>query len=104
MKIYANSIETVGATPLVRLNTIAKDYDAEILAKLEFFNPLGSVKDRIGASMIKAAEEDGSIGPDSLIVVSSNTDCPSPSRTIIRCPFSPWYNSRKCSAPSGKSK
>ncbi len=66
---------TVGATPLVRLNTIANGLDAEIFAKLEFFNPLGSVKDRIGVSMIEAAEAKMLIGPDTTIVepTSGNT-------------------------------
>jgi cysteine synthase A len=58
----------VGSTPLVRLNSIADGLDAEIFAKLEFFNPLGSVKDRIGVSMIEAAEAKGLINPDTTIV------------------------------------
>ncbi len=75
MKLFNNTIETVGATPLVRLNAIAKGLEAELLAKLEFFNPLGSVKDRIAESMIRAAEVEGRIGPGSLIVepTSGNT-------------------------------
>jgi len=58
-----------------RLNRINEDIDAQIFAKLEFFNPLGSVKDRIAASMIEAAEVDGSIKPQTLIVepTSGNT-------------------------------
>jgi cysteine synthase A len=75
MKIFPNIDKTIGLTPLVRLNTIAKGFDAEILAKLEFFNPLGSVKDRIAASMIDDAEAKGLIGPDTLVVepTSGNT-------------------------------
>jgi cysteine synthase A len=71
----ANISGTVGSTPLVRLNKIAEAYDAEILAKLEFFNPLGSVKDRIAMSMIAAAEDDGLINRETLIVepTSGNT-------------------------------
>ena len=71
----ANISGTVGSTPLVRLNRIAEAYDAEILAKLEFFNPLGSVKDRIAMSMIAAAEDDGLINRETLIVepTSGNT-------------------------------
>jgi cysteine synthase A len=75
MRIF-NSIQgTVGHTPLVRLNRIAAGASAEVLAKLEFFNPLGSVKDRIARSMINEAERMGRIGPDSLIVepTSGNT-------------------------------
>ncbi|MGD9210809.1 MAG: cysteine synthase A [Desulfobacteraceae bacterium] len=66
---------TVGCTPLVRLNRIAAGLTAHIWAKLEFFNPLGSVKDRIGLAMITAAEREGRIGTDTLIVepTSGNT-------------------------------
>jgi cysteine synthase A len=75
MKYHSIISSTIGATPLVRLNRINADIDAEILAKLEFFNPLGSVKDRIAASMIEAGELDGSITPKTLIVepTSGNT-------------------------------
>ncbi|QTA90225.1 cysteine synthase A [Desulfonema magnum] len=75
MKIFSDMQKTIGATPLVRLNKICKGLEAEVFAKVEFFNPLGSVKDRIAASMIDAAERDGSIGPDTLIVepTSGNT-------------------------------
>lgn len=75
MPIYSDSIETIGRTPLVHLNRIASGVKADVLAKLEFFNPLGSVKDRIAGSMIRAAEKDGHIGPDTRIVepTSGNT-------------------------------
>jgi cysteine synthase len=75
MKTFKNINSTVGSTPLVHLNTIANGLDADIFAKLEFFNPLGSVKDRIGVSMIKAAEEKGLINPETTIVepTSGNT-------------------------------
>jgi cysteine synthase A len=75
MKYHSIISSTIGATPLVRLNRINADADAEIFAKLEFFNPLGSVKDRIAASMIAAGELDGSITSKTLIVepTSGNT-------------------------------
>jgi len=75
MKIYHNVGATIGSTPLVRLNRLGAGLGAEILAKLEFFNPLGSVKDRIAAAMIQNAETQGLIGTQSLIVepTSGNT-------------------------------
>lgn len=75
MKIFPNIQSTVGGTPLVKLNRIAKGSNAQVLAKLEFFNPLGSVKDRIAASMIEAAEIEGIINDTTLIVepTSGNT-------------------------------
>ena len=75
MKFHSIISSTIGSTPLVRLNRICKDIDARIYAKLEFFNPLGSVKDRIAASMIEAAEIEGKITPETLIVepTSGNT-------------------------------
>ena len=75
MTRYRNMQETIGRTPLVKLNRIAGGVEAELYAKLEFFNPLGSVKDRIAASMIDAAESQGLIRPGTLIVepTSGNT-------------------------------
>jgi cysteine synthase len=75
VKIFSEIQSTIGFTPLVRLNRIAKGAKAQILAKLEFFNPLGSVKDRIAASMIQAAEAEGAISDHTLIVepTSGNT-------------------------------
>ncbi len=75
MKIFHSVDRTIGLTPLVRLNRICEGIAAEIIAKLEFFNPLGSVKDRIAASMIEAAEKEGLIQPDTRIVepTSGNT-------------------------------
>ena len=76
-RVYENILETVGHTPLVRLNRIAAEAGAKatIYAKLEFFNPLSSVKDRIALSMIEAAEKSGALGPDSVLVepTSGNT-------------------------------
>ena len=75
MKYHAIISSTIGATPLVQLNRINENVDVTIFAKLEFFNPLGSVKDRIAASMIEAGELDGSITSKTLIVepTSGNT-------------------------------
>lgn len=75
MNVSKNINSTVGSTPLVRLNAVANGLEAEIFAKLEFFNPLGSVKDRIGVSMIESAEEKGLINPETTIVepTSGNT-------------------------------
>ena len=76
-RIYEDITRTIGATPLVRLNRLPKERNAgaEVLAKLEFFNPLSSVKDRIGVSMIEALEREGRIGPDTVLVepTSGNT-------------------------------
>jgi cysteine synthase A len=74
-KIYNDIVETVGRTPLVRLNRVTAGLDATILLKCEFFNPLGSVKDRIGMAMIEAAEKDGLITKETVIVepTSGNT-------------------------------
>ena len=75
MKKFSDVSSTVGRTPLVRLNRIAEGCKAEILAKLEFFNPLGSVKDRIAVSMIAEAEDKGLISSETIIVepTSGNT-------------------------------
>lgn len=75
--IYSNITETVGKTPMVRLSKLIDELDcqAEIIAKLEFFNPLSSVKDRIGVSMINHLEESGSIKPGGTLIepTSGNT-------------------------------
>ncbi|HEY0793824.1 MAG TPA: cysteine synthase A [Chthoniobacterales bacterium] len=74
-RLYENIIETVGRTPLVKLNRITKGLDATVAVKCEFFNPLGSVKDRIGMAMIEAAERDNLINSETTIVepTSGNT-------------------------------
>ena len=75
--IYGSVLDTIGATPMVRLPRLsaAENCAADIVAKLEFFNPLASVKDRIGRAMIDAAEADGRLKPGSVIVepTSGNT-------------------------------
>src|SRR5690554_1366897 len=74
-RIFNNVTELVGNTPLVRLNRIVGDSAATVVAKLEYQNPAHSVKDRIGLSMIEAAERENLIGPDTVIVepTSGNT-------------------------------
>jgi cysteine synthase len=74
-KIYNDITELIGHTPILRLNKIARGINAEVLAKLEFFNPAASIKDRIGFSMIKDAEEKGILKPGGTIVepTSGNT-------------------------------
>ena len=74
-KIAHSITELIGNTPLVRINKLHAGGDVEILAKLEFFNPAGSVKDRIGLAMINAAEAAGLLGPDTIILepTSGNT-------------------------------
>ena len=75
MKINSNIGHTIGGTPLVALKRLTDGVSAKVLAKLEFFNPLGSVKDRIGRSMIEAAEITGELKPGGTIVepTSGNT-------------------------------
>lgn len=74
-RIYNNIVETVGNTPLVRLNRVTAGLEATVLLKCEFFNPLGSIKDRIGMSMILDAEEKGLLKKDTVVVepTSGNT-------------------------------
>ena len=77
MKVYENLSELIGNTPLVKLNRFMKSNDikANIFAKLEYFNPAGSIKDRVAAEMIEAAENDGTLKENSVIIepTSGNT-------------------------------
>src|SRR3954465_2440092 len=77
-KIYDSILDTIGATPLVRVRRLASEFGvkADIVGKLEFFNPLSSVKDRIGLAMIEAAERDGKMEPGKTTLIeptSGNT-------------------------------
>jgi len=74
-RIYEDITKTVGHTPLVRINKLTQGVQAAVLAKLEFFNPLSSVKDRVGVAMIEAAEKQGLLNKDSVIIepTSGNT-------------------------------
>ncbi|MBQ6931401.1 MAG: cysteine synthase family protein, partial [Clostridia bacterium] len=76
-KIYSSAAHLIGRTPLVRLHNIEKEYGlkAEILAKLEYLNPAGSVKDRVARAMVEDAESKGLLKPDSVIIepTSGNT-------------------------------
>ena len=75
MKYANNILDTIGNTPLIKLNTIAKEVDALVLAKVEYFNPGNSVKDRMALKMIEDAEADGRLKPGGTIVegTSGNT-------------------------------
>ncbi len=75
MKIYNDVTELIGNTPLVRIRHLAEGLPGEVVAKLEFFNPAHSVKDRIGVAMVDAAEASGALKPDSVILepTSGNT-------------------------------
>lgn len=74
-RIFDDITKTIGRTPLVRLNHIAQGLHAQILVKCEFFNPLSSVKDRIGVAMIEAGERDGQVNKDTVVIepTSGNT-------------------------------
>jgi len=75
MPIYNSVLDTIGRTPLIKLNRVTEGLEATILLKAEFFNPLGSVKDRIGLAMIEAGEKAGKITKDTVIIepTSGNT-------------------------------
>src|SRR3954447_2290503 len=74
-RLYRNITETIGHTPLIRLNRVTEGIGADIYGKCEFFNPLSSVKDRIGVSMLDAAEKAGKVDAETVIIepTSGNT-------------------------------
>ena len=74
-KLYASIVDTVGSTQLVKINNTTAGLAADIYLKCEFFNPLASVKDRIGKAMIEAAERDGKLNANSIVIepTSGNT-------------------------------
>jgi cysteine synthase len=74
-KVYENAAKSIGDTPMIRINRLVPPDQATVFAKCEFFNPLNSIKDRIGVSMIEAGERDGLIGPETQIIepTSGNT-------------------------------
>jgi cysteine synthase A len=71
-RIHRDITTTIGDTPLVQLNRVTEGLDARVVAKLEYFNPLGSIKDRVGLSMIEAAERQGRIDEDTIILESTS--------------------------------
>jgi len=71
-RIYSDVTELIGHTPLVRLNRLTDGLSAQVLAKLEFYNPANSVKDRIGVAIIDAAERSGELKPGGTIVEATN--------------------------------
>ncbi|MCJ7681538.1 MAG: pyridoxal-phosphate dependent enzyme, partial [Candidatus Aminicenantes bacterium] len=72
-RVYTrNILEAVGGTPLIKLNRITAGLDADIFAKLEYFNPMGSIKDRIAKFMIEKAESEGRIKPGDTIIDNSS--------------------------------
>jgi cysteine synthase len=95
--IANNSTELIGNTPLVRLNKITEGINAEIIAKLESFNPIGSVKDRIGVALIGAGEEAGVINKDSVLIelTSGNTGIDKRTGNICRNPENEWNNDQE---------
>ena len=74
-RLYENAAQAIGDTPMIRINRLVPDGGATVYAKCEFFQPLNSVKDRIGAAMIEAGERDGKITKDTHIIepTSGNT-------------------------------
>src|SRR5690625_5877928 len=71
-RIYDDATQLIGRTPLVRINRLAEGVDATIVAKLEFYNPASSVKDRIGVAIVDAAEKSGELPPGGTIVEATS--------------------------------
>ena len=67
-----NILDTIGNTPLIKLNKVCKDVKAKVLAKVDFFNPGNSIKDRMAVKMIEVAEKDGSLMPGGTIIESTS--------------------------------
>jgi|GEM_PF-2334147 len=89
MPIYNDITELVGNTPLVRLRRVTEGAGADVVAKLEYFNPSHSVKDRIGVSMIDAAEQAGLIKPDTILSPTPSCSSPPPETPASAWPSSP---------------
>ena len=77
MNYFDNILETIGNTPLIKLNKVTSEIEATVLAKVEYFNPGNSVKDRMAIKMVEDAEKDGRLKPGGTIVegTSGNTGC-----------------------------
>jgi cysteine synthase A len=108
--IHNDISSTFGKTPLVRLNRVTDGAEATVLAKLEFFNPGSSVKDRIGVAIVDAAEESGALPAGGTIVegTSGNTGIAlalvrAATRSSSRCPRRCRTSARSCCAPSAPS-
>ena len=74
-KVFDNILDTIGQTPLIRLNSVVKDFPCPVYAKVEFFNPGNSIKDRMAVKMLEVAEQEGKIKPGGTIIegTSGNT-------------------------------
>ena len=107
-KIYDNILETIGNTPLIRLNRLDKDLPGNVVIKAEFFNPANSVKDRIGKAIIDAAEAAGELKPGGTIVeaTSGNTGialalagAARGYNVVLTMPDAPSWSSCACDTP-----
>ena len=83
--IYSTILQTIGKTPVVKINRVGADLDCELYAKCEFFNPGGSIKDRIGYEMVKQAEKSGRIKPGDTLIepTSGNTGIATQGRCTV---------------------